>query len=381
MADESAEDKTEAPTGKRITESREKGQVLKSREVSHVIVLGTATLIIMLFSGNVMKHLMVLARAYLERSNELELGSESLRLLMTETLIGMGMALFLPLLFIVSAAILSNYLQVGFLFSTKVLIPDFKRLNPVAGFTRIFAMSSRVEVIKNIFKLTFLSIVAVFVLLPLFSSIDPLTQISVYDGLGILLSDLLKIMIFILAILSVIAGLDYLYQRYDYMKKMKMTKQEVKDENKQTEGDPLVKRRFRKYRIDKVRKQMMKSVPSATVVVTNPTHYAVALLYEDGMNAPILVAKGIDFLALRIRDLAKENNVPILENPPLARTLYNMVEIDDEIMPEHYKAVAEIISYVIKLRQKKNAGRTPVGMRERDVQPSEISAPIPSAPN
>ena len=381
MADESAEDKTEEPTGKRITESREKGQVLKSREVAHVVVLGAATLIIMIFSGNVMKHLMVLARAYLERSHELELGGDSLRILMTETLIGMGMALFLPLLFIVAAAILSNYLQVGFLFSTKVLMPDLNRLNPISGLKRIFSMASRVEVIKNILKLSFLSIIALFVLMPLFSTIDPLTQMSVYDGLKILLTDLLKIMIFILSILCVIAGLDYLYQRYDYMKKMKMTRQEVKDENKQTEGDPLVKRRFRKYRIEKMRKRMMQSVPTATVVVTNPTHYAVALLYETGMNAPILVAKGVDFLALRIKDLARENNVPILENPPLARTLYNLVEIDDEIMPEHYKAVAEIISYVIKLRQKVNAGRTPVGMRERDDRPANAPTPVTSATN
>lgn len=361
MADESADDKTEAPTGKRISDSREKGQVIRSREVAHVVVLATATLVILLFSGTVMKHLLLVARVYLERPHELEIGTNALRILMTETLTGMGLALLIPMIFFVGAAFAAHVLQFGFIFSTKVLTPDLNRLNPIRGLSQMFSLSSRVEFLKNILKIVFLSVFSFFILLPLFSNIDPLTQISLSDGLDILLRDLLKIMLAILSVLIVIAGLDYLYQRYDYMKKMRMTRQEVKDETKQMEGDPLIKRRIRKLRIEKLRKTMMKSVPNATVIVTNPTHYAVALLYENGMNAPVLVAKGVDFLALRIRDLARENDVPILENPPLARTLYNMVEINDEIMPEHYKAVAEIISYVIKLKQKSTT-RPPVGV-------------------
>ena len=167
---------------------------------------------------------------------------------------------------------------------------------------------------------------------------------------------LIILQMFVAAIFVVgfIAGLDYLYQRYEFLKQMRMTKQEVKDELKQTDGDPLIRGRLRQIRAERARERMMASVPTADVVVTNPTHYAIALKYESEiMTAPKVVAKGVDEVAFRIRDVANENNVPIVENPPLARALFVAAEIDDEVPPEHYKAVAEVISYVYQLKNKK----------------------------
>jgi len=173
-----------------------------------------------------------------------------------------------------------------------------------------------------------------------------------------------KLMIAVLAVMSAIAGLDWLYQRFDFTKQQRMTRQEIKDEFKQTEGDPMVKARLRQIRMERARQRMMAAVPEADVVITNPTHYAVAMKYEvDSMGAPKVVAKGVDHLALRIRELAKEHDVPVMENPPLARALCAAVEIDQEVPPEHYKAVAEIIAYVFRLQGRRLPGGAAAGPR------------------
>jgi flagellar biosynthesis protein FlhB len=167
----------------------------------------------------------------------------------------------------------------------------------------------------------------------------------------------LKMFAGVIAVMTVVAALDYLFERMQWMKKQRMSVQEVKDEYKQMEGDPTVKAKLRQIRVERGRKRMMAAVPTATVIITNPTHYAVALKYEQGMGAPVVVAKGVDSVAFRIREIGEENNVPIVENPPLARALHATVEIEQEVKPEHYKAVAEVIGYVMRLKAKMTGGR------------------------
>ena len=250
-------------------------------------------------------------------------------------------------------AIVANVGQFGLIWSTKKVEPKPDKLNPLSGFKRIFSSQSLMEFVKGILKLTLVSVVAFGLSIPLLSDLELLPAISTGEALHRIHELAILMALATVGVMSAIAGLDYAYQRYAFMKQMRMSKQEVKDEHKQTEGDPQVKARIRSIRMDRARKRMMANVPKADVVITNPTHFAVALEYKmETMPAPKVVAKGQDFIALKIREIAEENEVPIVENPPLARALYNSVELDEEIPPEHFKAVAEVIGYVMRLKGK-----------------------------
>ncbi|MBU6235956.1 MAG: flagellar type III secretion system protein FlhB, partial [Alphaproteobacteria bacterium] len=221
------------------------------------------------------------------------------------------------------------------------------------GFQRLFSKRSFFEFVKGIIKVAIISAVSIWVLRPYLEGIEHLIDLSLGNLIEEMMALFLKLMGAILTVLFLLAGMDLLFQRYTYMQQMRMSRQEIKDEYKQTEGDPHVKSRLRQLRMEKSRKRMMQNVPNSTVVVTNPTHFAVALRYEpDEMDAPVCVAKGQDLVALRIREIAEENGVIIVENPPLARTLFKVLDIDDVIPPEHYKAVAEVISYVFRMKKK-----------------------------
>ena len=366
MSDDSAEDKTEAPTGKRLSETREKGQVLQSKEFAHFVIIGMGAIVILFLSPMFMVKVLTLARVFLERPHELLLGSSELKILMTESILGLGMALLVPMILLLVASLASHVLQSGFVFTTAPLMPQLSRISITSGVKRIFSLSSLFETLKNLVKLGLVGTVGFIVLAPAFATVDSLLQMTVGGILGEMRLLLAALLAGMLSAIALIAVIDYLYQRYQFMKRLKMTRQEVKDEHKQLEGDPLIRNRIRKLRIQKARNRMMQAVPSATVVVTNPTHYAVALKYDSSLQAPVLVAKGADFLAQRIRLIAAENQIPIVENPPVARALYNEVEVEEEIRPDHYKAVAEIISFVMKLKQNAvGAGgysATPVGL-------------------
>jgi len=237
--------------------------------------------------------------------------------------------------------------------------PKLEKVSPLKGLKRMFSIQTVVEFAKNLLKLLIVAAVVIFLVWPERARLE---QITTYEMAGVvrLLGALIsRMLIGVVSILAVIAGADVLFQRFQHHKKQRMTKQEVKDEHKQTEGDPAVKARLRQIRMDRARKRMMAAVPDADVVITNPTHFAVALKYKaEVMEAPKVVAKGLDKMAQRIRELADENDVPIVENPPLARALYATVDVDDQIPPEHYKAVAEIIGYILRLRNK-ITGRQP----------------------
>jgi flagellar biosynthetic protein FlhB len=354
MADDADKDqRTETPSGKKLARARQQGQVIQSREINtwFMLMAGTGLL---LFAASPIAHVIQKALVvFVSPDNFIDSNGDLHWELLEDALGQILIALVVPMLVAVAAAIAGTVIQIGLLFATEKFKFDIARLSPVAGLGRLFSWRSGIEVLKNIAKIAVVAVVAWWVAMPGLNQLTRMAAESV-DHLPYELHKLvLRLMFGVLAVVTVLAFTDYAYQRFAFMKSMRMTKQEVKDEFKQAEGDPKIKARLRQIRTDRARKRMMAAVPKASVVITNPTHYAVALQYELGATgAPKVVAKGTDLLALRIREIAEENDVPIVENPPLARSLYATVEIDREIPPEHYKAVAEIISYVFRLKGK-----------------------------
>ena len=290
---------------------------------------------------------------FLELPHGIEVGEESLQLLTLETATRLFVIIGPILLFFLLLGFLSTFIQVGRTFSWEKMALQFRNMNPISGVKRLFSPRSLVEFGKGLIKLLVVGMVLVFVAIPL------LADIELFPGFDLLVSferirDIALIFVFwTVAIMSIVACLDYVFQRYDHKKKLRMTKWEVKDERRNLEGDPKVKARLAQIRQERQRARMIAKVTKADLVITNPTHYAVALQYDmNTMPAPVLVAKGIEELAIRIREVADENEVPIVENPPLARALYAAVELDESI-PEHlYQAVAEVIGYVFRLKGK-----------------------------
>ncbi len=265
--------------------------------------------------------------------------------------------MLLPLLATLFAALASGFLQNNFVFSAEPLIPDFSRISPATGLSRMFSWRSLVELGKGLIKIAIIGFAAAYTVLPQVAHIRQLADSEISNTVFFTWQIVKDMLLAICIIMFFIAILDYAYQRFTYIQGLRMSKQEIKEEFKQQEGDPAVKQRIRQVRMERARRRMMSAVPGADVIVTNPTHYAVALQYDSSvMRAPKLVAKGIDNIALKIREIAQEHDIPIVENPPLAQALYASVDLDREIPADHYKAVAEVIGYVYKLKGRK---RTP----------------------
>ena len=244
-------------------------------------------------------------------------------------------------------------MQIGPLMAPEIVKPDISKVSPMKGLKRLFSMRSIMEFIKGILKIGIIAVVGYLLLRPYYDGIEHMVGLPVPKILEEMSFLVIRLMLGILVVLSVVAIMDLLYQRHEHHKKMRMTKQEVKDEYKQTEGDPHVRAKLRQLRQEKARARMMQAVPEADVVITNPTHYSIALKYDpDEMDAPVLIAKGFDDVAMRIREVAKEHDIPLYENKPLARVLFDTVDIDQMIPPEHYQAVAEVISYIFQLKGK-----------------------------
>ncbi len=357
--DQDQAQKTEEPTPKRLEDAYKKGDVARSQEVKHLFMILAATLAITLFAGHTMSRLQSDLRVFLESPHLVLVGPGNMRALIQAVGHDVFAALLLPLILFVIAAIAGNMIQNKPVLTFEKMKPKPEKISVLKGLKRMFSIETAAEFAKNLLKLLIVSAVVLILIWPERARLE---QLVTYEAAGLvrLIDGLVtRMLIGVVSILAVIAGADYLFQRFQHHKKQRMTKQEVKDEHKQLEGDPAVKARLRQIRMDRARKRMMAAVPEADVVITNPTHFAVALKYDaDAMEAPKLVAKGLDKIARRIRDLAEENDVPIVENPPLARALYATVEVDEQIPPEHYKAVAEIIGYIMRLRNKM-AGRRP----------------------
>ncbi|MGE5504164.1 MAG: flagellar biosynthesis protein FlhB [Actinomycetota bacterium] len=348
---EDAEDKTEQPTERKLGKAREEGQVLQSTEVKTWASLIGVLVIVWMMAPTMAADVKRLLMPFLDHPHAIAMDAGSLRALVIETVTKVMLILVFPMALMVVLGIGAGYFQHGFLFVPKRIMPDLSKLDPLAGLQRMFSLRQAMEFAKSLVKLGVVGAVVVWVLWGRMNEFASLAALDLMGLLDYLHHRVIIMIVLVMVLVSMMAAVDWLYQRWDFQQKMRMTKQEVKDEHKQTEGDPMIKSRLRGLRMQRARQRMMAAVPKSDVVVTNPTHYAVALKYDmDSMNAPVLVAKGADLVAKRIRELAEENEVPIVENPPLARALFASVELDQEVPPEHYKAVAEVIGYVMRLK-------------------------------
>jgi len=356
MAEDSQDDsqKTEEATQRRIEQAREKGQVAKSQEVNHWFMILAGALMIGVFGKAFAGGIADSLYKFIARPHSIRVdGSAELRELMFETFGQLGLAFLMPVSVILLAAFIAGFIQNGFIFSTETITPKLSKLSLAKGLKRLFSTRSVVEFVKGILKIAIVAAVIVLLLWPEREVIFLVTSMDAAQFMGALQGLAIRVLVGVLAIMTVIAAIDFLYQKQQHTKELRMSKQDLKDEFKQSEGDPMIKARLRQIRTERARRRMMSAVPEADVVVTNPTHYAVALKYRhEAMDAPILVAKGADQVAFRIREVAKEHGIPVVENPPIARALYDNVELDQAIPAEHYKAVAEIIGYVMRLKGK-----------------------------
>ncbi len=351
--DQDEAQKTEEPTEKKLREAHQKGQVAKSREVNHWFMLLSAGIVIFAAGPGLMRGFHDLLRGFLSHPHLMPSGTAGLGAILFSVLIASLGLIALPLAGFLVAAVLGNVIQHGFLLSAENMKPKLSKISPLAGLKRLFSLKSIVEFLKGVFKLIIVAGVAAVLIVPAIGTPSRLVDLSAAALLLELKTLVLVLLAGVVAVMTVIAGLDWLYQIQDFRKKMRMTKQEVKDEFKQSEGDPHVKGKLKQIRMERAKKRMMAKVPEADVVITNPRHYAVALEYrEDQMAAPRCIAKGADHMARRIREVAEENEVPVVENPPLARALFASVELDQEIPPEHYRAVAQVISYVFNVKRR-----------------------------
>ena len=351
MADESENEKTEDPTQKRLDDALEKGDVAKSQEVNTWFVIAGGTLILSSFSGSVGSGIMTPMRNLIANSWMIRTDGPGLMALTQSLEYALLAAIGVPLLLLMLAAIAGNMIQHKLVWSTESLKPKFNKISPGAGFKRIFGKQAIANFLKGLFKLAALGAVMMAVLWPerqrleAFVHFDPTALMTATTTLTV------QLMGAVVAMLAAVAIGDYFFQYRTWFERQKMSLQEQKEEFKQSEGAPHIKGRIRQIRMERAKKRMMASVPKASVIITNPTHYSVALSYERGMSAPVCVAKGTDLVALKIREIAREHDIPIVENVPLARALYATVEIDDEIPVEHYHAVAEVIGYVMGLKR------------------------------
>lgn len=344
------DDKTEEATPKKKSDSRKKGQIARSKEIGLTMTLLASTLVIAVLGGYVGTSLGSTMVAFLNDYINTSLNYSSVNKIMFITIWRIAIV-FLPIAVpILAIGVLANMVQTRGLITFETLKPDFSKLNPISGFKRMFSARSVMELLKDTAIVSIVGYVGYKFIKDNYMYILNLGQLdsrAVAKAIGSLA---VGIFFRITLIMLIIAILDYMFQRYQYNKDLRMSKQEIKEEFKQDEGDPQIKGKRRQKQRELAMRRMMQEVPKATVVVTNPTHVAVALKYEDGQNAPVLVAKGLDAIALKIKEIAKDNDVPIIENRPLARLIYKEVEIDMEIPAEMYQAVAEILALVYKMR-------------------------------
>jgi flagellar biosynthetic protein FlhB len=303
--------------------------------------------------GTMMTDFAVLFKEIVLNSFQLHGASGGLGNVLSEITKEVGTILIVPILFFIVMAVMGPLAQVGPMFSPKAIQPKLSKISLSEGFQRLFSMRSIFEFIKGVLKIFIIGTVSVVLLYPYFDNIDHFIGLPIPYMMNEFRVILFRLMAGILVVLFILAVIDLLYQRMEHMKKMRMSRKDIKDEHRQSDGDPHMKAKLRQLRMQKAQTRMIQSVPTADVIITNPTHFAIALKYDgDTMDAPVCVAKGMDDVALNIREVAKENDVQIIENKPLARALYDTVEIDETIPLEHYEAVAEVISYVFKLKGK-----------------------------
>ncbi|MBN9061621.1 MAG: flagellar biosynthesis protein FlhB [Rhizobiales bacterium] len=353
MADSGEDDdKTEEPTQRRIEDAIKRGDVARSQEIGTLFILGGLALSLMMFGASSARDLLFAMKPFIGNLHQVTGDADGIRHALTFALTATVAALSLPFIFLTLCGLAGGLMQHRPLWTVEPLAPKLNRISPLSGAKRIFGRESLIQFLKGLAKISLVGTVVWLIVNGEHDRADAMTRMDVAALLPAVQTLTLKLLGGVLAVFAAIAAADFLYQRFSWLKRLRMTKQELKQEFKEQEGSPELKSRRKQIAQTRLRRRMMQAVPKATVVVMNPTHFAVALRYERGMAAPVCVAKGVDSLALRIREVARENQVPVVENPPLARALHATVEIDHEIPVEHYKAVAEVVGYVLRLRRR-----------------------------
>ena len=346
--DDGAE-KTEEPTQRKIDQARERGQTASTKELGHLLIIGTGALLCVTAGPWSSERIAKALRAYLADAAGLTLDLGGLGQSLLDLLREVGIALGPLALAFIAAAVAGPILQNAVVVSAEPMTPKLSKLSPLAGAKRLLSANSLIELAKNLVKLVLVGSVAAMVLWPRRAELLGLSELGAGPFAAYLVDLAVRLMVAVAALMLIMAALDWIWQRHHWLSELKMSRQDIKEEHRESEGDPMIKGRLRALRMERARRRMMAEVPKATVIITNPTHFAVALQYETGMPAPKVLAKGADLLAQKIRELGRQHDIPIVENPPLARALYKAVEPGQSIPVAYYQAVAEIISWVLQL--------------------------------
>jgi len=351
MAETQDQERTEEPTLKKLNDAIERGDVAKSQEVSTWFVITGGTLVLVAFAGSMGSSLKTSLSGLVANAGTIAVSGPDLLRLAGRLGIEILGAAAIPLLVLMLAAASGSIIQHRLVWSAEPLKWKLSKISPVAGLKRLFSKQALANFLKGVAKLTVIGAVMAALLYPQRHRLGAMVSTDPTAILPLVQAQAFNVLAVVVTILAIVAAADFLFQYQQWYERQKMSVQEMKEEFRQTEGSPEVRAKIRQLRQNRSRRRMMAAMPTASVVITNPTHYAVALRYEQGMNAPVCVAKGVDILARRIRDLAREHAIPIVENPPLARALHATVDLDQEVPPEHYQAVAEVIGYVMRLRR------------------------------
>lgn len=354
-------EKTEKATPKKRSETRKKGQVAKSQELPSAFIFIFVFASFLAFGNYFSKHLDPLFKDIFANQLLTELSITTIMTLGSDLLLKLVILLAPIFIIVIIVSIIGNVAQFGFMLTKDPIKPQFSKINPLSGFKRIFSMRTIVELLKTLLKLSIIGIIVYRFISKEFITIESLALVPIKQTYSYVVSLIIKLGITVGAIFVVLAVLDYMYQKYEYEKSIRMSKQDIKDEYKKLEGDPLIKSKIKERQMKMAVARMMQEVPKADVVITNPTHFAVALKYDaNTMEAPIVIAKGMDNVALKIREIAKEHGVITMENRLLARALYSQAEIGDTIPADLFQAVAEILAYVYKIKGTRNTSQNRV---------------------
>lgn len=345
--------KTLEPTQRRLEEAREKGDVPRSQDLVGFTTLSVATLVIAVYAGSASSNFVTGFTSYLSQPHALAVDGAALMNAAWSLAAALGVIAGVPMLAMLAAAIAGHLVQAPLMFVPEKIKPQASKLSPLKGLKRLFGMEAWVNFIKGVLKVIAAGAAGAVAVWPDADRLAALMAADAGAAASAATSTVLSMLSAMLAAVAVFAALDWFWQRWNFMRRMRMSRQDMQEELKQSEGDPLVKMKIRSLRMNRARQRMMAQVPKATVVVTNPTHYAVALRYDSESDpAPVCVAKGLDLVALRIREVAAANGVPVVENPPLARALFSSVEVEATIPAEHFKAVAQIIGFIMRQRKR-----------------------------
>lgn len=358
MAEENDDDKTEEPTPRKLEKAREKGDIVYSAEVGAALSLIAATGVVAFMSGPIVAEMTRAFIGFIAMPDQLSADPGALRSISGALAIRLMAIFALAALALAVAAFAARYVQDRPTFTGERLTPKLDKLDPVKGFKRVFGKAAVAAFLKSLAKLAVVGAALAWTLWPHDAELERISLLDPSALLPFVKERVVAMMLALASAAAVIAAVDYVATRQSYMKRMRMSRRELKDEMRQSDGDPMVKAKLRQVRMERARRRMLQNVPNASVVITNPTHYAVALRYEAGETpAPICLAMGVDAVAQRIRETAEEHNIPIVEDPPLARALFATAEIDQPIPKEHYEAVAKVIGFVMRLARRRGRAR------------------------